>query len=86
MIGTRAARIAARLIGLLALLASASAQAQSDDSTYSPPLREAIAAYRAGDLDHRREDPPDLRRQRDPDAEAWLGVVLLDRGNSRKRR
>ena len=55
MIGTRAARAAARSFGALllagALAAGASAQTQSDDRHYSPPLREAIAAYRAGDLD-----------------------------------
>jgi hypothetical protein len=83
MTGTRAARIAARLIGLLALIASASAQAQSDESKYSPPLREAIAAYRAGDLDS-AEKTLRTYAARDPDAEAWLGAVLIDRGNNRE--
>ncbi len=57
------------------------AQAQSDDSKYSPPLREAIAAYRAGDLDTAEKT---LRSYAagDADAEAWLGVVLIDRGRN----
>ena len=67
----------------MALVGSASAQAQSDDSKYSPPLREAIAAYRVGDLDS-AEKTLRTYAARDPDAEAWLGAVLIDRGNNRE--
>jgi TPR repeat protein len=83
MIVARAARNAARFFGALALAASASAQAQSDERSYSPPLREAIAALRAGDLDTAEKT---LRTYAagDPDAEAWLGVVLIDRGRDRE--
>jgi uncharacterized protein len=83
MIGARAARNAARFFGLLALAAGASALAQSDERSYSPSLREAIAALRAGDLDTAEKT---LRSYSagDPDAEAWLGVVLIDRGRDRE--
>jgi TPR repeat protein len=87
MIGTRAARAAARSFGALlfagVLAAGASAQTPSDERHYSPPLREAIAAYRAGDLDTAEKT---LRTYAagDPDAEAWLGVVLIDRGKNRE--
>ncbi len=87
MIGTRAARAAARSFGVLllagALAAGASAQTQSDDRRYSPPLREAIAAYRAGDLDT-AEKALRTYAAGDPDAEAWLGAVLIDRGKNRE--
>jgi uncharacterized protein len=58
------------------------ALAQSDDRL-SPPLREAIAAYRAGDLVSAEKT---LRTYApgDPDAEAWLGAVLIDRGQNRE--
>jgi TPR repeat protein len=77
--------MAARAALIVALLAaSAVARAQtSDGSNLSPSLREAIAAYRAGDLQTaewslRRLAPSDVN------AEAWLGAVLLDRGENRE--
>ena len=87
MIWRRAARAAARSLGALlfagVFAAGASAQTQSDERSYSPPLREAITAYRAGDLDTAEKT---LRTYAagDPDAEAWLGVVLIDRGKNRE--
>jgi len=87
MIGTRAPRAAARSFGALlfagVLATGARAQTQSDERPYSPPLREAITAYRAGDLDTAEKT---LRTYAagDPDAEAWLGVVLIDRGKNRE--
>src|SRR5471032_1189211 len=87
MIGTRAARAAARSFGALlfagVLAAGANTQTQSDEHPYSPPLREAITAYRAGDLDTAEKS---LRTYAagDPDAEAWLGAVLIDRGKNRE--
>ena len=78
MIATRAALIAALLA------ASTVARAQpSDNSDVSPPLRAAISAYRAGDLSTAESA---LRRlaPSDADAEAWLGAILLDRGENRE--
>ncbi len=78
MIATRAALLAALLA------ASSAARAQpSDNSDVSPPLRAAISAYRAGDLTTAEWS---LRRlaPSDADAEAWLGAVLLDRGENRE--
>ncbi len=83
MIVARAARDAARLFGLLVFAASAGARAQSDERHYSPPLREAIGAYRAGDLDT-AEKTLKIYAPGDPDAEAWLGVVMIDRGKNRE--
>jgi TPR repeat protein len=85
MILARAARAAARFFGTFlvagVLAAGACAQTQADERTYSSPLREAIATYRAGDLDAAEKT---LRSYAagDPDAEAWLGVVLIDRGKN----
>ena len=85
MTATRAARAAARFFGTLLvaglLAAGANAQTPAEERRYSPPLREAIAAYRAGDLDTAEKT---LRTYApgDPDAEAWLGVVLIDRGKN----
>ncbi len=71
---------AALLIALL--LASASARAQpSDASDVARPLRVGVAAYRAGDLPTAEFLLRKLAPE-NPDAEAWLGAVLLDRGNS----
>jgi TPR repeat protein len=83
MIVARAALAAAWLFILMLVATTATAQAQSDDRHYSPPLREAIAAYRAGDLDTAERT---LRTYAvgDADAEAWLGVVLIDRGKNRE--
>jgi TPR repeat protein len=69
---------------LLALLIAASgARAQpSDASDVTPPMRAAVTAYRAGDLDAAEQA---LRRMPgDADAEAWLGAVLVDRGRVRE--
>jgi uncharacterized protein len=63
------------------LLAGAAALAQSDESHYSPPLREALTAYRSGDL-AAAEKTLRTYSTSNPDAEAWLGVVLLDRGQN----
>ncbi len=78
MIAARAALIA------VLLAASTVARAQpSDASDVDPALRAAIAAYRAGDL---RTAEWSLRRlaASDANAEAWLGAVLLDRGENRE--
>ena len=83
MIGTRAARVAVRSFGLWALVLGTHAQAQSDDQKYSQPLRAAITAYRAGDLDT-AEKAFRTYAAGDPDAEAWLGAVLIDRGKNRE--
>jgi TPR repeat protein len=78
MTAARAALLAALL------LASASANAQpSDASDVAAPLRAGVMAYRAGDLPtaefNLRRLVPD-----NPDAEAWLGAVLLERGLNRE--
>lgn len=71
-------------VALLAALLAASAvahgqQVGADD--VAPPLRPAVAAYRAGDL---AAAEAGLRSLASPDAEAWLGAVLLDRGAERE--
>jgi uncharacterized protein len=78
MIAARAALLAALL------LANAAAHAQPGDaSDVAPALRGGVMAYRAGDLGtaefNLRRLVPD-----NPDAEAWLGAVLLDRGQNRE--
>ena len=78
MIAARAALLAALLLANLA------AHAQpSDASDVAPALRGGVMAYRAGDL---ATAELNLRRlvPDNPDAEAWLGAVLLDRGQSRE--
>src|SRR5262249_1340131 len=79
MIATRAALVAA----LLAASVSARAQQPGDASDVPAPLRPAVMAYRAGDLVTAEFN---LRRlaASDPDAEAWLGLVLLDPGQARE--
>src|SRR5260370_5133802 len=77
MIAARAALLAALL------LANSAAPAQpSDASDVAPVLRDGVMACRAGDL---ATAELALRRLAtgNPDAEAWLGVVLLDRGLNR---
>jgi len=78
MIAARAALLAA----LLLAIPDAGAQ-PSDASDVAPALRGSVMAYRAGDLftaeANLRRLAPD-----NPDAEAWLGVVLLDRGLNRE--
>ena len=77
--------IALRVALLAALLAASSvARAQQDDaSDVAPPLRAAVAAYRAGDLAAAEAALRALAAS-DADAEAWLGAVLLDRGADRE--
>lgn len=77
----RAALVVA-LSGAL-VVASPTAWAQSGERSYSAPLRDGIAAYRAGDL-VTAEKTFRAYAPGDPDAEAWLGVVLLDRGQSKE--
>jgi uncharacterized protein len=77
--------IAARAALLAALLfACSEARAQpSDASDVAPDLRGAVAAYRAGELTTAEAN---LRRLApgNPEAEAWLGAVLMDRGATRE--
>jgi TPR repeat protein len=78
MSAARAALLAA------VLLANPAAHAQpSDASDVAPALRGGVMAYRAGDLATAEFN---LRRlvADNPDAEAWLGAVLLDRGLNRE--
>jgi len=65
-----------------ALAVGGAALAQQDASDVAPPLRPAVAAYRAGDLGTAEATFRSLMAS-DADAEAWLGAVLLDRGASR---
>ncbi len=69
---------------LLAVLLATSgvALAQQDNEDVAPPLRPAVAAYRAGDLASAEAQLRALA-VKDADAEAWLGAVLLDRGANR---
>jgi TPR repeat protein len=68
---------------MLPLRVEAQAPAPSNDIAYSSSLRDAIATYRAGDLTT-AERLLRVQAGSDPDAEAWLGVVLLDRGQARE--
>jgi len=76
---------AGRLALLAALLATTGAAHGQQKSTADvpAPLRPAIDAYRAGDL---ATAEASLRAQAhgNADAEAWLGAVLIDRGNARE--
>jgi TPR repeat protein len=69
---------------LVALLAAGSpAFAQSPDAADVPTaLRPAVTAYRAGDLGTAEARLRALAPS-NPEAEAWLGAVLLDRGQAR---
>jgi TPR repeat protein len=78
MTGGRAALVAA----LLCAASPAAAQSNSAAGT-ALPLGAAIASYRAGDLVTAQAAFQALA-QNNPDAEAWLGVVLIDRGNGRE--
>jgi TPR repeat protein len=80
MIVQRATLPAALLAALLA--AAVSARAQQDSADVAPPLRPAVAAYRAGDLGGAEAALRPLAAS-NADAEAWLGAVLLDRGAER---
>ena len=72
---------AALFVALLA--ANAAAQTQRDAAAdVEPALRPSVIAYRAGDL-HSAESQLRALIPGHPDAEAWLGAVLLDRGENR---
>lgn len=75
--------IASRL-ALLAVLVAASgaARAQTDPAAdVAPPLRAGVTAYRAGDLASAEKAFRSMPGN--PDADAWLGALLLDRGATR---
>ena len=69
---------------LVALLAAGSpARAQSTDAADVPSvLRPAVTAYRSGDLASAEAGLRPLATG-NPDARAWLGAVLIDRGQAR---
>ena len=73
-----------RRVALLAALLAVSgvAHAQQSGPEVSPALRPAVEAYRAGDLARAQADLQALAPG-NPDAEAWLGAVMLDRGADR---
>jgi len=73
----------ARAALLALLIAASAARAQPNDaSDVAPPLRAAVTAYRAGDLDGAEQA---LRRMpANADVEAWLGAVLVERGRTRE--
>lgn len=73
----------ARAALLALLIAASAARAQPNDaSDVAPPLRAAVTAYRAGDLDGAEQA---LRRMpANADADAWLGAVLVERGRLRE--
>jgi TPR repeat protein len=75
--------IIARAALLALLIAASPARAQpADGSDVAAPLRAAVTAYRGGDLIAAEQA---LRRlPGDPDAEAWLGAVLIDSGRIRE--
>jgi TPR repeat protein len=77
--------IAWRVALLAALLAAGSAARgqQNSAADVAPPLRPAVAAYRAGDLAAAEASFRSLASS-DADAEAWLGAVLIDRGADRE--
>jgi TPR repeat protein len=74
-----------RRVALLAamLAVSGAALAQDDASDVAPSLRAAVTAYRAGDMPT-AEAALRPMAAKDADAQAWLGAVLLDRGNDRE--
>jgi uncharacterized protein len=73
-----------RLALLAALLAAGSNAYGQQDSAVDVPasLRAAVDAYRAGDL-ATAEATLRGQGQSNPDADAWLGAVLIDRGAAR---
>ena len=82
MIAARAALLAALLgTSLQAFAQSRDAPALSSSSPTSP-LGAAVTAYRAGDTAGAEATFRRLATS-DADAEAWLGVLLLDRGQAR---
>jgi uncharacterized protein len=78
MIALRVALLAA----LLAVSGVAHGQ-QVSAADVAPALRPAVESYRAGDL-AAAEAAFRARAASDPDAEAWLGAVQLDRGADRE--
>ena len=78
MIALRVALLAA----LLAVSGVANGQ-QVGAADVAPALRPAVESYRAGDL-AAAEAAFRARAASDPDAEAWLGAVQLDRGADRE--
>jgi len=78
MIAARAALLAALLLAIPDAIAQ-----PGDASDVAPALRGGVMAYRAGDL-FTAEANLRLLAPDNPDAEAWLGVVLLDRGLNRE--
>lgn len=71
---------AAVVVALLA--ASAGAQAQpADGSDVAPPLRPAVVAYRQGDAVTAERALRSLA-QPSADADAWLGAILIERGQN----
>lgn len=75
--------IAGRAALLALLVAATAAQAQAPDvSDVAAPLRPGVGAYRSGDLASAEQALRPLAGN--PDAEAWLGAVLTDRGRTRE--
>jgi uncharacterized protein len=72
----------ALLTALLAVSGVANGQ-QVGAADVAPALRPAVESYRAGDL-AAAEAAFRARAASDPDAEAWLGAVQLDRGADRE--
>src|SRR5690349_891688 len=77
-------RIARAVLFAAVLAATASAHAQTNDGAdVAPELRAAVVSYRAGDA-VRAEAQLRLLVPGNPDAEAWLGAILLDRGQTKE--
>jgi hypothetical protein len=77
-------RIARAVLFAAVLAATASAHAQTNDGAdVAPELRAAVVSYRAGDA-VRAEAQLRLLVPGNPDAEAWLGAILLDRGQNKE--
>src|SRR5262245_14820843 len=70
------------LIAVL-LAAAGAAHAQQNAADVAAPLQPAVAAYRAGDLAAAEAALRPLAAG-NPDAAAWLGALLLDRGAERE--
>ena len=78
---TRARAASCVALACVLLAAGAAARAQSEEGRNSPALRDALAAYSSGDL-ATAEKTLRIKAASDPDAEAWLGAVLLDSGQN----
>ncbi|MBV8393440.1 MAG: SEL1-like repeat protein, partial [Alphaproteobacteria bacterium] len=81
----RKARVALAAALLWSLFGTAASQAlgQQREDDIVPALRSAVAAYRAGNLAAAEAELRHLAPG-SPDAEAWLGAVLVDRGQARE--